>query len=266
MIKKGIDVSKWQGSIDWDEVKKSGVEFVIIREGYGTKSPVQIDKKFKDNINGSKNAGIPTGAYHYSYAKNTSDAVNEADFCLENIQGYKLEYPVVFDAEDNSMLKLTTRQRTDICKAFCEEIERNGYYAMIYTNPNWLKNYLYADELLSRFDLWLAQWNCEKPSYSCGIWQYSETGKVGGINGNVDMNIAYKNYPEIIKNANLNGMKVSENAVQSYFEYTVKNGDTLWDIAKTYLGDGLKYKKIKEFNELSRDLIVVGQVLKIPKQ
>ena len=85
--------------------------------------------------------------YHYSYAESVSDAINEANFCLENIQDYKLEYPVVFDIEDEVLLKLTNRQRTDICISFCETIENAGYYAMIYANPNWLKNYLYSNEL-----------------------------------------------------------------------------------------------------------------------
>lgn len=153
---KGIDVSKWNGNIDWQKVKNAGINFAIIREGYGKKSLTQIDKKFRENINGAKSVGISCGAYHYSYADSVTDAKLEAEFCLENIQGYSLEYPVVFDVEDKEMLKLTNRQRTDICKAFCEEIEKAGYYAMIYANKNWLDNYLYADELLKHFDLWLA--------------------------------------------------------------------------------------------------------------
>lgn len=262
---KGIDVSKWQGLINWDKVKKSGVEFAIIREGYGKKNPSQIDKKFKENINGAKNTGINVGVYHYSYADSINDAINEAQFCLENIQGYQLEYPVVFDIEDKEMLKLSTRQRTDICKAFCREIEKNGYYTMIYTNPNWLKNYLYSSELLSFWDLWLAQWDVERPSYSCGIWQYSETGKVDGISGNVDLNISYKDYPDIIKKARLNGFNSSNQSEQKYFNYTIKKGDTLWSLAQKYLGSGARYKEIKALNNLTSDTIYAGQVLKIPR-
>lgn len=262
---KGIDVSKWQETIDWSKVKSSGVDFAIIREGYGKKSPTQIDKKFKENIEGAKNVGINTGVYHYSYADSTDDAINEAQFCLENIQGYALEYPVVFDVEDKEMLKLTTRQRTDICMAFCEEIEKAGYYVMIYANPNWLKNYLYSDELLKDFDLWLAHWGVEKPSYSCGIWQYSSTGQVDGINGNVDLNISYKNYPEIMKNKGLNSFKSGTSETNNYFEYTIQKGDTLWDLAKKYLGNGTRYKEIKVLNNLSSDTIYAGKPLKIPK-
>lgn len=271
---KGIDVSKWQGTIDWQKVKNVGIDFAIIREGYGKKSPTQIDKKFKENIQGAKSVGINCGVYHYSYADSIEDAKLEAEFCLENIQGYSLEYPVVFDFEDKEMLKLTNRQRTDICKAFCKEIEKNGYYAMFYCNLNWLENYLYKDELLSKYDLWLAQWNVNKPSYPSGIWQYFEVGKIDGINGNVDLNISYKNYPEIIKSKGLNGFKSdtsdsknqnSSSNQELFTSYIVNTGESLWSIAEKMLGNGSLYKKIKQFNNLATDVIYPGQSLKIPK-
>lgn len=261
---KGIDVSKWNGTIDWEKVKGAGTDFAIIRDGYGKKSPTQIDKKFKENIEGAKNAGINCGVYHYSYAESIEDAINEAQFCLENIQGYRLEYPVVFDIEDKEILKLSTRQRMDICRTFCEEIEKNSYYAMIYTNKNWLDNYLYADELLKDFDLWLAQWGTDR-AYSCGLWQYSSTGKIDGINGNVDLNISYKNYPEIMKNKGLNSFKLGTDAPTGYFEYVVQKGDTLWDLANKYLGKGTMYPEIKNLNNLTSDTIYAGQTLKIPR-
>lgn len=263
---KGIDVSKWNGNINWDKVKSAGINFAIFREGYGKRDPRQIDKKFKDNINGAKNAGIYTGIYHYSYADSVEDAINEAQFCLENIEGFKLEYPVIIDVEDKEQLKLNNRQRTDIVKAFCSEIEKAGYYAMFYCNLNWLLNYLLKDELCSKYDLWLAEWNKDKPSCSCGIWQYSSTGKIDGISGNVDLDISYKNYPEIMRNKGLNGFsKANNSASTNYFNYTVKKGDTLWAIAQRYLGGGSKYKEIKTLNALNSDTIYPNQVLKIPK-
>lgn len=261
MKKQGIDVSKWQGKIDWEKVKKDGVEFAIIREGYGKENPSQVDKRFEENYKGAKAVGIPVGVYHYSYADSVEDAKKEAQFCLKNIKGKQLEYPVVFDIEDKEQLKLNDQQRTDICKAFCEKIEKAGYYAMIYCNLNWWNNYLNKNEL-SEFDLWLAQWDIEKPSVDCGIWQRSEKGKINGISGNVDLNISYKDYPKIMKTKGLNGFKVaSDNA--SYITYTVKKGDTLWDIAKKYLGSGAKWTQIKSLNGLSSDKIYLGQILKI---
>ena len=208
--------------------------------------------------------GIHTSVYHYSYADSIEDAVNEAHFCLENIQGLRLEYPIVFDIEDKEQLKLNNRQRTDIVKAFCVLIEKNGYYAMFYCNANWLRNYLYKDELLSKYDLWLAQWDVDVPYVACGIWQKSDKGHIYGISGNVDLNVAYKDYASIMKSKGLNGFAPSS-ANKNYFEYTVQKGDTLWSIAQRYLGSGYKYKEIKDLNALNSDMIYAGQSLKIPR-
>ena len=266
MNKNGIDVSKWQGTIDWQSVKNDGVDFAIIREGFGKESPSQVDKKFKENYTGAKYVGLPVGVYHYSYADSISDAKAEADFCLKNISGMQFEYPICFDIEDSEMLSLSTQQRTDICKAFCETVENAGYYAMIYCNLNWYNNYLIKDQLTD-YDLWLAQWSVGEPSVPCGIWQKSEKGILDGITGNVDLNVSYKDYPSIIKSKGINGFKSgqSQPKLPTYTEYTVKKGDTLWTIAQKLLGAGSKYTEIKALNSLSSDTIYPEQVLKIPK-
>ncbi|MGN1044284.1 MAG: GH25 family lysozyme [Acutalibacteraceae bacterium] len=263
---KGIDVSSWQREINWKKVKEAGIEFAMIREGYGRNEPNQVDKYFHTNIQKAQEQGIYCGVYHYSYAISMDDAVNEANFCIENIKRYKLEYPVAFDIEDKSMIKLGKRTLTDICKAFCDTLEQNGYYAMIYTNKNWLENYLYKDELLPKYDLWIAEWNVDKPSYSCGMWRFSDKGSVYGIDGSVDMNLSYKNYSEIIKNKGLNGFKTEINNSNSIMFYTVNVGETLWYIAKKYLGNGNRYREIMKLNNLSNDTIYHGQILKIPSE
>ena len=240
----------------------------MIREGYGRKEPNQIDKYFYKNLQKAQENGIYCGVYHYSYAVSVEDAVNEANFCIENIKDYKLEHPVAFDIEDKSMIKLGKRTLTDICTAFCDTLEKAGYYAIIYTNPNWLENYLSKDELLSKYDLWLADWYKDNPSYSCGLWQFSDKGSVYGINGDVDMNLSYKNYPEIIKSKDLNGFNSENNQndklEENFVNYTVNVGDSLWSIAEKMLGNGNLYSKIKEINSLSSDTIYPGQTLKIP--
>jgi len=200
----GIDVSKHNGTINWKSVKPSGFDFAMIREGYGVSSPNQVDSRFHENIKNAQKAGIYCGVYHYSYAVSTTEAVKEAKFCLENIKGYQLEYPVAFDIEDASLLKLTTRQRTDICKAFCETIEDAGYYVMIYANLDWFRTKLFYSELSKDYDIWLAQWQISKPSLSCGIWQTSSNGQANGISGPVDFDVSYKDYPKIMKNKHLN--------------------------------------------------------------
>lgn len=265
-MKNGVDISKWQGTVNWQKAKESGVEFAILREGYGKKSPKQVDKMFKENYTNAKAVNIPVGAYHYSYAESISDAKLEAQFCLENILGMQFEYPICFDIEDSEMLVLSNQERTDICKAFCETIENSGYYAMIYCSFDWYKNKLYGDELAKDYDVWLAQWNVSGCDANCGIWQKSSSGVVSGISGNVDLNESYKDYPHIIKSKGLNGFNFpsSNYAATLYKTYEIKKGDTLWGISEKLLGSGSKYKQIMDLNSLTNDLIFPGQILNIP--
>lgn len=266
LSKKGIDVSTWQKDINWQAVKDSGIEFVMVRSGYGRGGENQIDDKFKNNINGAQGVGLNVGAYHYSYAESVDDAVTEAEFCLSIIKGYKFTYPIAFDIEDDSMKNLSKRELTDICKAFCNRIEQEGYYASIYTNIDWLNNYLYKDELLNRYDLWLAQWEAESPSFDCGIWQYSSSGSINGINGNVDLNISYKDYPSIINGLSSDSKDSSsmqDDTSSNLFEYyTVKTGDTLSKIASDY---GTTYNYLADINNIpNADLIYAGQKIMVP--
>jgi GH25 family lysozyme M1 (1,4-beta-N-acetylmuramidase) len=264
MDKKGIDVSKWQGNIDLQRAKEDGTDFAIIREGYGTTG---LDPCFHQNIQNAQKAGIPCGVYHYSYAKSTIEAKKEAEFCLKNIKNYKLEYPVCFDIEDTTQKSLDKQLLTDICYVFCGEIEKNDYYTMIYCNLDWYKNYLFGEKLSEKFDIWLANWDVVAPSVSCGIWQKSSKGVIDGIKGDVDLNVAFKDYPQIMKEFGLNGFSKDSNYEKNlnYTTYTVKKGDSLWEIAENFFSDGSKYPKIKEFNFLVSDTIYPGQVLRIPE-
>ena len=204
MKTKGIDVSKWQGNIDWQKVKAAGIEFAMLRGGFG-KTTTQIDSKFEQNYRNAKAVGMPIGVYHYSYAKSVEDAKKEAQFCLSYLKGKQFEYPIAFDIEDSSQANLGKSTLTAITKAFCEEVEKAGYYVCIYANLDWLKNKLDMTAL-SDYDVWVAQW-ASKCTYggAYGMWQYSDKGKVNGITGNVDMDEAYKNYPNIMKVNGLNG-------------------------------------------------------------
>lgn len=203
MIKiRGIDVSKWQGTIDWKKVKASGIEFAMIRIGHGDIGKgIIIDPYFKVNIDKAISAGIKPGIYFYSYAKNTLQVVKEADFVITNLKPYKskIVFPVAFDLEDKSQESLGKKLLTDMVFTFCEKIRKEGYFAALYTNLDWAYNRLEMNRL-EEFDLWLAQW-APKPTYNDppNIWQYTSTGTVDGISGNVDLNIAYKDYPMIDK-------------------------------------------------------------------
>lgn len=204
---KGIDVSQWQGYVDFNNVKNAGYDFVILRAGYG-KYTSQIDPTFERNYANAKAAGLNVGAYWYSYAKTASDASKEADVFLAAIKGKQFEYPVAFDIEDPSQADLPNNVIDEICTAFCDKVEKAGYYVCLYSYPGFISKI--SSDIRTKYDVWIANFTtASKPSYNgpYGIWQHSSTGKVSGISGNVDLNIAYKDYPTIIKQAGLNGFE-----------------------------------------------------------
>ncbi len=186
---KCIDVSEWQGTIDWKKVKSAGYEYAILRAGFG-RSATQKDKELESNYKNAKAAGVKLGVYWYSYAVDKADAVKEAKACLQVLKGKILEMPVFFDMEENSMTKLSKATLTSMAKAFCEEIKKGGYRAGVYSNPNWFTNYLDYNELRSLYPIWLAQYYKE-PQFDCDVWQYTSEGIVSGISGNVDLNVIY---------------------------------------------------------------------------
>lgn len=211
---KGIDVSEHNGVVDWQKVKASDIKFAILRAGFGSESDEQIDKQFERNYAECKRLGIPCGAYHYSYAFTEAQAKQELQFFLKLLKGKKFEFPVYYDVEDEKYVhpqlgikqnQLPKKTLTNIVIIFCDGLEKAGYYAGLYSNPNWLFNN-FERERLTRFDLWLAEWSSVKRyPYACGVWQNTNKGRVNGINGCTDLDIAYKDYPTIIKNKGLNG-------------------------------------------------------------
>lgn len=190
---KGIDVSRHQGAIDWAKVKESGVQFAIIRAGYG-KYAYQEDPCFEDNIEGAYNASIPVGVYWYSYADTAAEARQEAEVCLTVIKPYKdmITLPVFFDQEyEPAILAAGNSIRTQCCVAFIEAIEAAGYKAGLYGSQDWLDNKIDDSQIPATATVWVAQYGNKctyKGRYT--IWQYTSTGKVNGIAGNVDMNEA----------------------------------------------------------------------------
>ena len=205
---KGIDVSSWQNKPDWSKVKASGIEFAMLRAGHGKNN---IDKSFIYNAKECNRIGLPIGVYWFSYALTAEDARKEADYVCNLISSYRIEYPVCFDYEYDS-IKYAQKmgRKTDsatikaIGEAFLKRVEERGYYAMNYTNIDFLNRGF--EKLTSRFDTWLADWgkSARKP---CGIWQYSSKGSVPGISGGVDMNISFNDYPSIIAAKGLNKLK-----------------------------------------------------------
>ncbi len=199
----GVDVSVHQGEIDWNKVKESGIDFAMIRlgyRGYGTGEP-GLDEMYKENIIGSREAGLDTGVYFFSQAITAEEAVEEANMVIESLDGLDVNYPVVFDWEiitDDSARtdSISVDVLTDCCVAFCETIKNAGYTPMIYQNK---RTSIFKLDLnrLNDYDFWLAEYNAE-PSYyyDFDMWQYTSSGRVPGIEGNVDLNISFKDYDE----------------------------------------------------------------------
>ena len=204
---KGIDVSSWQGNIDFAKVKASGIDFVIIRAGYGRETR-QNDNCFELNYRNAKAASLDVGAYWYSYADSAEDAVKEARSCMEVIKGKKFEYPIYFDLEEQSQFAKGRNFCDSVIKAFCGELEKNGYLAGLYCSTYYLNNYI-SNAVAGKYALWVAQYNyrCTYTANKYGIWQYSSEGRINGISGNVDMDYCYTDYPAIVKNCGYNGYK-----------------------------------------------------------
>ncbi|MCR5255586.1 MAG: Ig-like domain-containing protein [Acetatifactor sp.] len=194
----GIDVSKWNGSIDWKAVKNSGISYVIIRCGYRGSSAgsLIVDPKFTQNIKGATSAGLKVGVYFFTQAIDEVEAVEEASFVLDQIKGYKISYPVFLDVEGSGGRgdKISKETRTAVIKTFCETIKRGGYTPGVYANKTWLNEKMNASQL-SAYKIWLAQY-ASAPTYTgrYDLWQYSSKGKVSGISGDVDLDWSYLGY------------------------------------------------------------------------
>ena len=196
MALKGIDVSQWQGNIDWQKVKGAGVQFAMLRAGYGRNN---LDTKFHRNAQGAAAAGIPVGLYWFSYALNVEIARKEAQYAVELAKKYKITWPIAYDLEYDTVsyavkngVTITKSLATQMAIAFCEEIKRLGYIPMVYTNLDYLNRYFDRSKL--PYDLWYAQYASTASVADKEIWQYSSKGSVPGIPGNVDMNHGYKDY------------------------------------------------------------------------
>lgn len=196
---KGIDVSKYQGNIDWGAVAASGINFAIIRVGYrGSSTGVLVeDPYFKRNIAGASKAGIKVGVYFFTQAVTEAEAVEEASMAMSLVSGYRLTYPIFIDTESASNGRangLSRSARTAVVKAFCQTVQSGGYKAGVYASKSWFNNNLQASSLNS-YCIWVAQYN-SKCTYTGkhDMWQHTSKGSVSGIKGNVDMNISYTGY------------------------------------------------------------------------
>ena len=305
---KVIDVSQFNGSISWAKVAKS-CDGAIIRAGYrGYGSGTLVtDKNFKNNLAAAKAAGVPIGVYFVTQAITIAEAQAEARYTMELVKGYKLVYPIFIDSENGNANrkgradhgKLTRTTRTAIIKAFCEEIQANGYTAGVYASQSWFNDDLNLAELKDLY-IWVARYSSYAPNIYYNAWQYTSAGRVDGVTGNVDIS----NFKEVIDNkpstpstprektneeianeviagkwgngaarkAKLEAAGYNYNEIQTKVNeklnkkttkkyYTVKAGDTLSAIAKKYNTTVDKLVKLNTIKNANK--IYVGQKLRV---
>ena len=193
MTARGIDISKHNGKIDFKKVKAAGIDFVMIRAGFGSST---VDERFHANIKGAQAHGIKCGVYWFSYAYTPQMARKEAAKCLDTIKGYRLQYPVAFDFEYASVeyaksegVHITKEIASQISDEFLSTVAEAGYDVLLYANIDYCNNY-FTDAVKNKYPLWLAAYRDTEPSLGQVIWQHTERGRVDGIRGAVDLNIS----------------------------------------------------------------------------
>lgn len=197
----GIDISKWNGGIDFNKVKSAGIEFAIIRAGFGVNG---IDRLFKANYTAAREAGLKIGAYWYSYAKTKAELQNENSAFMNTIKGLQFEMPLYWDIEEEWVINNINYVIPTVCCA----LENAGYFAGYYTSAS--VNAFVSDENKKRFTSWIAHWGKKAGTYK-PLHQYSSTGKISGINGNVDLDFCSTDFPAIIIGKKLNNTAIITN-------------------------------------------------------
>ncbi len=264
---RGIDVSSWQGTIDFQKVRDAGYQFVIIRAGYGWLIS-QKDEKFEANYRNASAAGLFVGTYWRSYAENVEAAGTEAEVCLQAISGKRFEFPVFFDFEEYYAFAKGKEICSEMVSEFCGRLEKAGYFAGLYISRYPLENYI-TEAVAKRYTLWIAEYG-QKLNYngSYGMWQYTNTGTVPGISGNVDLDECYIDYPSVIKASGLNGFrdkKSNEEIAAEVIKGLWGNGSErrerlesagyIYDAVQKIVNEMLKEPSLKPIKEVAEEVI-----------
>ena len=303
---KVIDISQYNGAVDFGNLEADGVIIRAGFRGYGKTHGLNKDKSFDANLVGSLKNGFKTGVYFVTQATTESEAKEEALYVLKMVQDYSLELPIFIDSEDANggkgradHGKLSVAQRTAILKAFCETVESYGYKAGVYASQSWFNNYLKVDELRA-YCIWCAKYSNTEPNIACDGWQYTSTGRVNGVKGNVDISVFkdsetindtikdeltepkktnYDIAEEVINGKWGNGDERKRRLTEAGYDYdsiqaivnskvkpaveycTVKKGDTLSGIAKKY--NTTVHQLVQNNGITNPNKIYVGQRLKV---
>lgn len=265
---QGLDVSEFQGEIDWERVKAAGFRFAMLRAGYGAGTE---DRRFRRNASECSRIGLPFGAYWFCYAATPAEAAAEADSCIRTVSSFFLEYPVCYDIEEASAdyirkqgAPFNAALARKLVRGFCGRVEEKGYFSMFYSNRNFIDTYL-GNDLRKRYALWYARYNDRFDGTSCGIWQYTSQGSVPGIKGDVDLDRGFTDYPSVIRKAGLNHLSgESSHPVYDFVTYVLRPGDTLSGIAARF---GTTVSVLAELNHISNpDQIYAGDTIRIPEK
>ncbi len=243
-MKKGIDVSDFQGSIDWGKVKAAGIDYAIIKSSLGSDLPSQVDAFFHQNVKACIKNNIAFGTYHFAYFVNEQKAKEEADFACRLAEEYKryvkfIALDVEGDSERYAKAMGYSPNWTKCCLAFLERVKSKGFTPVLYSNQSWLESKLDKSQF-SKYKLWYAAYGADKPKYSCAIWQYGDSGKVSGVNGNVDMNYVYDE--SIFKSTVQTTVKSPTKPVEQAKTIQISNDlNTFMTIAESYKGRNGNY-------------------------
>ena len=253
MALNGIDVSQYQGNIDWDQVKNAGISFAMLRGGYGRNN---VDPYFHQNAAACQRLGIPFGIYWFSYAYTVQMAAQEAEYCAALAKQYKITWPLAYDLEYDTVryaaqkgVSIGKSLATSMAVAFCNKIKASGYIPMYYTNLDYYRTMFDTGRL--PYDFWFAQYASSPSVSGMDMWQYTSTGKVPGISGNCDKKYSYKDY----------GAGIVSPSPSVPEEYTIQPGDTLSGIALRF---GTTVDRLVQLNGISDpDKIYAGQVIRL---
>ena len=268
MSTQGLDVSEFQGEIDWERVKNAGYRFAMLRAGYGSGT---IDRRFRRNASECSRVGIPFGVYWFCYATSPSEAAEEADSCVKAISSFRLEYPVCYDIEEASAdyirrqgIPFTGALARSLVRSFCGRIEDRGYFSMFYSNRNFIDTYL-GNDLRKRYALWYARYSENFDGTNCGIWQFTNQGRIPGIRGDVDLDRGFTDYPSLIRRAGLNHLSIGSSRPESdYVTYVIRPGDTLSGIAARFK---TTVSVLTGLNHISNpDQISAGETIRIHEE
>ncbi len=268
---QGLNVSEFQGTVDWEQVKSAGFQFAMLCAGHGFGI---LDRQFQRNAAECNRIGLPIGAYWICHAINPEAARQEADGCINTISTYHLEYPVCYNIGQTAFsyaaqhgVSVTPELVTQFVKNFCNRVEELGYYPMFYSNREVLNSYFTSD-FLKDYALWYSSFDSTLDYTDCSIWQFTNKRGIPGIEQNVDLNIGFIDFPEVIQNKGLNHLDGSllspASTTQNYITYIIQQGDTLSKIALRY---DTTYQTLAALNDIPNpDIIYPGQTIRVPEE